>query len=369
MRKCPYCDFNSHQAAREINEAAYIEALLADLRLELSRHPGLADRCLDSLFIGGGTPSLFSANAIETLLDGVRDQLNCRADWEVTLEANPGTFESGRFAGYAKAGVNRLSIGVQSFNSASLQRIGRIHGAEEAQVAVVEAKSAGFDRVNIDLMCGLPGQTLEMALADVTMAVELNPDHISYYQLTLEPNTWFYRQPPRGLPDEEGAFEIQQRGQALLAAAGYEQYEVSAFARDGRLCRHNMNYWQFGDYLGIGAGAHSKMTRADPWSVSRSWRVRGPEGYLQSAGTERAVSGSTHLQEDELVMEFMLNALRLKRGFNLRLFTERTGLDHAHCWRRLDAAVSKGLLQIEGDCVRTTDLGWRFLDDCVALFL
>jgi oxygen-independent coproporphyrinogen-3 oxidase len=353
----------------DTNEATYIEALLADLRFELSIHPGMEGRCVDTLFIGGGTPSLFSANAIETLLSGVRDQLNCRDDLEVTLEANPGTLEWGRFEAYAAAGVNRLSIGVQSFNASSLQQIGRIHGAEEAQAAVAAAKSAGFDRVNIDLMCGLPGQTLEMALADIRMAIELSPDHISYYQLTLEPNTPFYRQPPSRLPDEDDAFEIQRHGQALLAAAGFAQYEVSAFARDGRVCRHNMNYWQFGDYLGIGAGAHSKITYADPWSVSRRWRVRRPEVYLQSAGTELAVSGFSHLEEDDLVMEFMLNALRLKKGFRTGLFTERTGLGEAHYRRRLDVGVNKGLLLVGGDRICASELGWQFLDDCVSLFL
>jgi putative oxygen-independent coproporphyrinogen III oxidase len=369
VRKCPYCDFNSHQAASEINESAYVEALLADLRFELSRHPGMAGRDLDTMFIGGGTPSLFSSEAIDTLLSGVRDQLNCRDGMEVTLEANPGTLELGRFEGYAAAGVNRLSIGVQSFNSSSLQQIGRIHGSEEALAAIASAKAAGFDRVNIDLMCGLPGQTLEMALADIRMAIESSPDHISYYQLTLEPNTPFYRQPPNCLPEEDDAFEVQRQGQALLAAAGFMQYEVSAFARDGRVCKHNMNYWQFGDYLGIGAGAHSKITSADPWSVSRRWRVRGPEVYLQSAGTELAVSGSSHLKEDDLVMEFMLNALRLKKGFKASLFTERTGLSEAHYMQQLNVGIKKGLLLVEGDSIRASDLGWRFLDDCVSFFL
>ncbi len=369
VRKCPYCDFNSHKMPDQLNEAGYTSALLADLDFELFTQPGLADRTVATVFIGGGTPSLFSPHSISTLLGGIKDRLKCCDSLEVTLEANPGTVEFGRFAGYVDAGVNRLSIGVQSFNQEALQRIGRIHSADEALAAIESAKTAGFDRLNLDLMCGLPGQTLAMALADVQMAIDSVPDHISYYQLTLEPNTPFYQHPPPQLPDDDDAFDLQTQGRALLEKAGFAQYEVSAYARDGRFCRHNINYWQFGDYIGIGAGAHSKITASEPWLVTRRRRVRGPEMYLQMAGSVSAISGESNLGQEDLVMEFMLNALRLKKGFRSELFCARTGLPESLLWQRMQEAIGRGLLCESGGLITSTDLGWQFLDDAVAIFL
>ncbi|WP_260293004.1 radical SAM family heme chaperone HemW [Sedimenticola hydrogenitrophicus] len=364
VRKCPYCDFNSHEARTGIPEAAYIEALLADLDFELAG--GWARmRELQSIFIGGGTPSLFSAESIQRLLRGVRERISCVAGMEVTLEANPGTLEHGRYLGYRQAGVNRLSIGVQSFQQDSLVRLGRIHGPEEVHAAIDSARSARFESVNLDLMCGLPGQTLAMAGEDVRLAIDAAPDHISYYQLTLEPNTPFHRQSPRAMPGEDAAADLQAEGRRLLAAAGYRQYEVSAYAHNGRVCRHNLNYWQFGDYIGIGAGAHGKLTSAPPWQVRRRWRVKRPEEYLRGAGRRGALSGESRLDGADLFIEFMMNTLRLKQGFAVALFAERTGLDEAYLWGRLANLLERGMLLHEAGTVRTSEAAWLFLDDVV----
>ena len=365
VRKCPYCDFNSHQVRTDLAEGAYIEALLADLDYELSRH-ATGDRELHSLFIGGGTPSLFSAESIHRLLIGVEARLRCGAGMEVTLEANPGTLEQGRYRGYLEAGVNRLSIGVQSFHQESLERLGRIHGPEEVFAAIESARSAGFDSINLDLMSGLPGQTLEMACKDVRLAIEASPDHISYYQLTLEPNTPFHRQPPVAMPGEDRAHDFQLAGRQLLGDAGYQQYEVSAYMRNGRACRHNLNYWRFGDYIGIGAGAHGKLTDSSSWLVERAWRVRQPDEYLRKAGSEAAVSGRRQLLPADLLIEFMMNALRLKAGFAVELFPERTGLGEADLWAGLDELLGRGLLLHEDGIIRASESGWLFLDDVVA---
>ncbi len=364
VRKCPYCDFNSYSVGEELDESAYVEALLSDLELELPRVSG---RTLSTIFIGGGTPSLFSGEAIGRLLQGVRESINCAPDLEVTLEANPGTVEAGRFQEYRQAGVNRLSIGIQSFADVQLQALGRIHSGREALSAVEEAQGCGFDSLNLDLMFGLPGQTLESATADVATAIALGPDHISYYQLTLEPGTPFHRSPP-SLPDDELLWQIESSGQQALAEAGYRQYEVSAFAREGMECRHNLNYWQFGDYLGIGAGAHGKITHPDG-QVERRWRLRDPDGYLAKVGAAAAVAGSRLLGPEDLVAEFMLNALRLHHGVTPELFTERTGLRLEVVAERLRQAEECGLLHYSAESIRPSAKGRRFLNELVALFM
>lgn len=368
VQKCPYCDFNSHQLRMDMSEAAYVAALLADLDFELAYSP-VRGRRLQSLFIGGGTPSLFSAESIDRLLHGIRQRIDCAPGMEVTLEANPGTLEQGRYQGYRQAGVNRLSIGVQSFHPDSLLQLGRIHGRDEVFEAIESARAARFESFNLDLMCGLPGQSMEMACADVELALAAGPDHLSYYQLTIEPNTAFYHQLPRAMPSDDTASDIQAAGCRLLAAAGYVQYEVSAYMREGYACQHNLNYWRFGDYIGIGAGAHGKLTNARTGCVERSWRVKRPEAYMAGAGAAAAVSGRSTLDQADLLVEFLMNALRLRTGFEVGLFTERTGLEEAYLWSRLQGLLERGLLIHQDGRVRTSDKGWTFLDDVVAELL
>jgi putative oxygen-independent coproporphyrinogen III oxidase len=362
VRKCPYCDFNSHAVRGEIPEAQYIDALLADLEQDLPRVWG---RPVRSVFLGGGTPSLFSPEAIERLLAGVRARVALIPDAEVTLEANPGTVETERFRGYRAAGVNRLSIGIQSFQPEQLQKLGRIHG-REALAAAQAARAAGFDNFNLDLMFGLPQQTLDEALTDLRTALALNPTHLSLYQLTLEPNTLFHAQPPE-LPDEDVLAAMQEALQAELADSGFAQYEVSAYARTGCRSRHNLNYWQFGDYLGIGAGAHAKITNAD--GVTRLWKVKQPRDYLETAGTPAGLGGEQRPGRDDVAFEFMLNALRLTEGVPAILFSERTGLDPACVQKPLTQAIARGLLEPGHEHIRPTPLGRRFLNELVALFL
>lgn len=363
VRKCPYCDFNSHGLRGAIPEGAYVEALLRDLALERDLAGG---RRIDSVFLGGGTPSLFSGEAIAGLLEGVRALLLLSATAEITLEANPGTVETGRFRDYRAAGVNRLSIGVQSFDDGLLCAIGRIHRADDARRAFAVARGAGFDNVNLDLMFALPGQTEALALADLRTALELGPEHLSWYQLTLEPGTAFHRRPP-ALPLEDDVAAIQESGQALLAEAGYCQYEVSAYARDQRRCRHNMNYWTFGDYLGIGAGAHGKLT--DSTGIRRRVRVRLPRRYMEVAGGPAAVAGQQRLSPQDAAAEFMINALRLVEGIPHDLFRERTGLDSALLEPALEEARRRGLLESPSEPIRPTALGRRYLNDLLCLFL
>jgi len=365
VRKCPYCDFNSHQAPEQLNYSVYIEALLRDLEFE---QPLARGRVLQSVFIGGGTPSLFPPEQVRRLMDGITGNYSCAPDMEVTLEANPGTLESGRYVGYREAGVNRLSIGVQSFDADALGWLGRIHGPGEAADAVLSAKEAGFDNINLDLMFGLPGQTLSGAMTDVERVTSLEPAHISYYQLTLEPNTPFYNSPPK-LPTDDSVWEIQQQGHALLAASGYRRYEVSAFARQGRECRHNLNYWRFGDYIGIGAGAHGKLSDSDATRVVRRWRLRGPGDYQRTAGSQEALAGERVLVEPDLKLEFMMNALRLQHGFSGELFRGRTGLSLSAVESRIREGVEKGLIENRGTAIAATPLGYRFLDDLVGLFV
>jgi len=364
VRKCPYCDFNSHNAPQSLPQREYVDALLADLDQDLALARG---RTLQSIFFGGGTPSLFAPDQIARILDGVAQRLAFAPGIEITLETNPGTVEHGPFAGYRNAGVNRISFGVQSFDDAALKRIGRIHDAAQAERAVKQAQDADITNLNLDLMYALPQQTLDGALRDVDIALSLQTPHLSHYQLTLEPNTQFAANPPP-LPDDDCAWDMQEACQARLAAAGLEQYEVSAYARAGRQCAHNLNYWNFGDYLGIGAGAHAKLS-GDDGSVHRRWKLRAPKGYLEYAGTPRGVGGDDVVMKDQLPFEFMLNALRLNAGFAFADFEARTGLPRSTIAAQLAAAQTRGWLEVEDERIRATELGWRFLNDVIASFL
>jgi len=365
VRKCPYCDFNSHTAGDAAPRQRYLDALLLDLERAADDAGG---RSVETVFLGGGTPSLFTPDEIGQLLASVDDRLELVPGAEVTMEANPGTVECGDPAGYRQAGVNRLSIGAQSFDDAQLQRLGRIHTSADIRRAVEESRAAGFDNINIDVMHGLPGQHIDAALEDVQAAIELGPAHVSWYQLTLEPNTVFFARPPKDLPDEDAVHAMQEQGQAMLASQGFVQYEVSAYASEGAMCRHNVNYWEFGDYLAVGAGAHGKITRDG--AVFRYVRPANPQQYMN--GIE-AGQGGEELQPvgaDELVFEFLLNSLRLVNGFSDELFSERTGQDAAGIERIMGPASEKGLIYRDADaCWRPTVLGRRFLNDLQAEFL
>ena len=365
VRKCPYCDFNSHELRSAVPEQDYIAALLRDIEFD---RPRVRDREIISVFFGGGTPSLFSGEAVAALLDGIHGRLNPGTSVEITLEANPGTTEAGRFHAYRAAGINRISIGVQSFDDRQLKKLGRIHSAAQAQQALQMAKEAGLDNINLDLMFGLPGQGVEEALRDLETAVALNPAHISWYQLTLEPNTYFYKHPP-ALPDDAQLWEMQRRGQALLAAHGFRQYEVSAYARPGYQCRHNLNYWQFGDYLGVGAGAHGKLTEPGDFCIVRRARHRIPQTYLDAAGTPAAVTRQWRLRREDMILEFMMNALRLCGGFETSLFEQHTGLALESVREPLEKAAARGLLEWTAEKVKPTEQGMRFLNDLLELFL
>ena len=362
VKKCPYCDFNSHQVKGEVPERDYAEALIADLELAL---PEVWGRRVHSVFFGGGTPSLFSAASVETLLSAFRARLPLAADCEITLEANPGTFEAEKFRGYREAGVNRLSIGIQSFNPKHLKALGRIHDDTEARRAIETAKDS-FDNINLDLMYALPGQTLEEARADVQAALEAATTHLSFYHLTLEPNTHFFRHPPV-LPDDDAAAEIQEMIAAALHGAGYLHYETSAWAKAGRECRHNLNYWRFGDYLGIGAGAHAKLSFPD--RIRRSACYKQPREYLQQAAEGHPVQEYRELGRADLVFEFMMNALRLSEGFPPGMFAERTGVQIAVAEKALAQAEARGLIVRDHERIRASPLGQRFLNDLLELFL
>ncbi len=369
VKKCPYCDFNSHAVRDGIPQDAYVEALLADLDRDLrDATTAVAGRPLRSIFFGGGTPSLFSPDAIARILDGVASRLDVTARTEITLEANPGTIEHGRFDGYRSAGVNRISFGVQSFDDRMLQRLGRIHSADDAERAIGEAVAAGFDNYNIDLMYALPEQQLDGALRDVECAIALRPAHLSHYQLTLEPNTLFAVRPPP-LPDSDTAWDMQEHCQPLLAASGYAQYEVSAYAREGRRAEHNLNYWEFGDYLGIGAGAHAKISDAASGTITRRAKQRTPRAYLEHAATPRAIASDTPLAPADLPFEYMMNALRLIDGVPDTDFSARTGLAADTIARPLAEARARGWLDGPGARLRTTAEGQRLLNDVIALFL
>lgn len=365
VRKCPYCDFNSHEVRGEIPEAAYIDALLADLQQDL---PLVWGRPIESVFIGGGTPSLISAEGLERLLSSLRALLGLTPACEITLEANPGTVEQGRFAEYRAAGINRLSIGVQSFDDVKLEALGRIHRRDEALRAAEAAHAAGIDNFNLDLMFGLPGQDEAQAEADLQQAIALSPAHISWYQLTLEPNTAFAHQPPL-LPDDDLLWSIQQHGQETLAAAGYGQYEVSAYAREGQRCRHNLNYWHFGDYLGIGPGAHAKITHPAEGRVERLWKQRQPQAWLAQAATPAVIAGRRDLNRGDLELEFMMNALRLVEGFASGLFQEHTGLPITVLEESLREAQRRGLLDWQLQHIVPTERGRNHLNELLQLFM
>jgi putative oxygen-independent coproporphyrinogen III oxidase len=367
VRKCPYCDFNSHaRPAAGIPEHAYVAALLDDLEFAAR---DCAGRALVSIFFGGGTPSLFSAGSIESILRRATTLFDPAEEFEVTLEANPGTVERGRFAEYRDAGVNRVSLGAQSFDAGQLAALGRIHSRDETINAASELHAAGLHNFNLDLMYGLPRQTIAEALADVDLALKLEPAHVSHYQLTLEPGTAFERRPPT-LPDDETSFGMQVACQSRLAEAGFRQYEVSAYARQGRTCRHNLNYWSFGDYLGIGAGAHGKWSDPGSGLVRRAARVKQPGRYLAARSPDDRIAETRTLSSQDLSFEFCLNALRLVEGFDTALFEARTGLSLTAIEPELAEAISRGLLlHGPGDRWQPTPLGRQFLNDLQAIFL
>ncbi|KRA15044.1 radical SAM family heme chaperone HemW [Lysobacter sp. Root604] len=366
VRKCPYCDFNSHEGRGPLPFADYVDALLADLDHDL---PLVWGRTVQTVFFGGGTPSLFPPEAIDRFLQAASARLRFAPGCEITLETNPGTAEHGRFELYRGAGVNRLSFGIQSFDDGCLRRLGRIHDSGEAEAAVKLAQDAGYDNLNLDLMYALPEQSLAMAERDLERAFALQPAHVSHYQLTLEPNTVFAARPPQGIPDDDGAWDMQEHCQALLAAHGYAQYEVSAYARPGRRCAHNVNYWRYGDYLGIGAGAHGKITLGAEQAVLRRWKLKHPTQYLARAGSAEAIGGDDRIGLERRPFEFMLNALRLVEGFALSDFEARTGLPEASIAAPLQAAYAQGWLERDGARVRPTELGRRYTNDVIALFL
>jgi putative oxygen-independent coproporphyrinogen III oxidase len=365
VRKCPYCDFNSYTMGDDAPRERYLDALLTDLDVESQRANG---RELISVFLGGGTPSIFSPSQIGRLLDGVGKRFALNSDIEVTMEANPGTVECGDPVGYRRAGVNRLSIGAQSFSPEALEALGRIHSVDDIERAVGEAREAGFDNINLDVMYGLPGQSVEAALFDLEQGARLEANHLSWYHLTLEPNTVFHARPPAGMPDQEKSAEIQDQGQALLAELAFEQYEVSAYARDRKRCKHNLNYWSFGDYLAVGAGAHGKLS--DHAGVWRYAKPANPKQYLETTETGTQVSDPQPLAPPDRLFEFMLNVSRLNEGFTEQHFTARTGLPVAALHKRLKAPVGKGLIELSaGDSWQVTPLGRRFLNDLQADFL
>ncbi|MBS0338616.1 MAG: oxygen-independent coproporphyrinogen III oxidase-like protein [Proteobacteria bacterium] len=362
VRKCPYCDFNSHEQKGDLPEDAYCAALVADLEHAL---PWVWGRRVHSIFFGGGTPSLFSARSIDRLLSDIRSRIPVPADTEVTLEANPGTFEAQKFRDFRAAGVNRLSIGIQSFNDAHLKALGRIHGADEARRAI-EIAQKNFDNINLDLMYGLPAQTIAQALDDIGEGIRWGTAHLSAYQLTLEPNTVFYSHPPK-LPAHDAAAEMQERVEELLAAAGFGHYETSAFAQPGRRSRHNLNYWQFGDYLGLGAGAHGKISFPD--RIERHARAKQPREYMAMAPQGRSIVEHRVVGRADLPFEFMLNALRLVDGVPVALFRERTGLEIAAIEPALARAEALGLLERDWRAMRPSAKGQRFLNELLELFL
>ena len=362
LKKCPYCDFNSHERRGEIPEARYVDALLADLELAL---PSIWGRRVHTVFFGGGTPSLFAPESIDRILAGVRARVALAPDAEITLEANPGTFERARFAHFKAAGIDRLSVGVQSFEPRFLHALGRVHDAGEARAAAAAAIEI-FGNVNLDLMYALPGQTLADARSDLAQALRFSPPHLSFYHLTIEPNTLFHRYPP-SLPDDETAADIEDAIAATLGAAGYLHYETSAYARPGHECRHNLNYWRFGDYLGIGAGAHSKLSF--PERVVRQVRHKQPQQYMEEVERGSPLAEDRTVERGEIGFEFMLNAMRLTDGVPVALFAERTGFALTLVQKGLDEAERRGLVERDHQRMRPTPLGQRFLNDLQAIFL
>jgi putative oxygen-independent coproporphyrinogen III oxidase len=363
VQKCPYCDFNSHQADNQLDEQGYINALIEDLQADLPRIWG---RGIDSIFIGGGTPSLFSGQAIDNLMSQLRALLMLKADLEVTLESNPGTFDANNYRAYRQSGINRLSIGAQSFDPKQLKTLGRIHSQEQISEAFHQARAAGFKRINIDLMYGLPNQSVEQALADLKAAIELEPEHISWYQLTIEPNTAFYSYPPDELPDNDRLFEIQEAGAELLRSHGFSQYEVSAWCLPGEESKHNLNYWQFGDYLGIGAGAHGKITDLQSESIYRTRRRKQPSHYLSNP---IKIAQDSSINSADLPLEFMMNALRLIEGVPSSYFVERTGLSLQLINKALTKAHELGLMEKDFHQLKPTEKGINYHNDLLELFM
>jgi len=363
VEKCPYCDFNSHQLAKPVDEHNYVNNLLTDLEQEL---PAIWGRNVETIFLGGGTPSLFSAKAINELLSGVRSRLMLRPDLEITLESNPGTADAENYQGYREAGVNRLSIGVQSFNDKHLKKLGRIHNTQQAIKAFHHARAAGFERINLDLMFALPGQTLSEAMADLQAAIALDPEHLSWYQLTVEPNTVFASNPPQ-LPDNDLSWEIQQQGKQLLEQAGYQQYEISAWSKSGEQCQHNLNYWQFGDYLGIGPGAHGKITDFSSEEIHRTRRKKQPKHWLTPAN--KTLAEKLPIKKEDIALEFMMNILRLNEGVPDYLFTQRTGLLLSNISAPLNQAKEQGLIMTENDIICATDKGLNYLNNLLEIFM
>jgi len=363
VRKCPYCDFNSHEAAGEIPEAGYVQALCDDFDQDLPLTQG---RKIESIFIGGGTPSLFSAGAYQQLFAHLRRQADLSDDCEITLEANPGTAEAEKFSAYRDAGINRLSIGIQSFDDTQLKTLGRIHDAAEASTAISIATAAGFDNFNLDLMHGLPGQTSQQAIADLETALAFAPAHLSWYQLTIEPNTVFYRHPPT-IPREEHIIEMQDAGRDLLSQHGFERYEISAYARAGRRSRHNLNYWTFGDYLGIGAGAHGKITQPTSGTIHRTRKIKQPGHYL--VNTISRMAEQTRLSTEELPLEFLLNGLRLRQGFSQKLFESRTGVPFSSIGKQVEYLIAQDMLVRDEALIRPTDKGYDLLNSLLEEFV
>lgn len=363
IRKCPYCDFNSHEATGELPYSRYVDSLLLDLDAELEYLDG---RKLGTIFIGGGTPSLFPAASIARLLDGIRRRVVCADDMEITLEANPGAADTARFADFRAAGVNRLSVGVQSFRNHQLQRLGRVHNSASARAAVAAARTAGFENINIDLMHGLPDDGPGDSLTDLHEALAFEPEHLSWYQLTIEVGTAFANKPPE-LPDADAIANEFDAGRQLLLDVGYDQYEISAYSRPGHRARHNLNYWEFGDYIGIGAGAHGKLTSRD--GVFRTEKRRSPAAYMSQAGEPACTVQSGPITANQLVTEFALNVLRLRHGFTERLFAARTGLTPTAIAKPLQQAQERGWIVYEAGTFRPSELGYRFLNDLQLLFL
>lgn len=366
VRKCPYCDFNSHKASETLPEADYVQAVVNDLKSEVDLAQG---RRFSSIFIGGGTPSLFSPQAIGTLLEAAEQLIGFSADIEITMEANPGTFEQDKFRGFRDVGINRLSIGIQSFNDTQLQLLGRIHGREEALRATEMARRSGFDNINLDLMHGLPQQSTDDAIADLQQAIAIEPEHLSWYQLTIEPNTEFYTRTPV-LPDELILGDIQDEGESLLAAAGYRQYEVSAYCRDSNYSRHNKNYWEFGDYLGVGAGAHGKVTLPKDDKIIRRRKTRLPKDYLAANQKPAAFcSAEDPIEKDARQLEALMNGLRLTEGLSINVIETRTGLPIATINEKLQRLKTQSLLEDRSDRIVPSRLGRRYLDSVLAEFI
>ena len=364
VRKCPYCDFNSYEARGALPDLEYVDALLRDLRSEIELAQG---RAIETIYFGGGTPSLFSAAAIARLLDGLKSAATIAADAEITLEANPGAVDVARFAAFREAGVNRLSVGIQSFRNEKLHALGRVHDSAQAEAAVATARAAGFANVNVDLMYGLPGDDVAGAVADLEQAVALTPEHVSWYQLTLEPNTAFERRPPE-LPGDDVVAKIEEQGRALLAAHGYERYEISGYAQRGRRCLHNLNYWQFGDYLGVGAGAHGKVTLPEAGHIARRAKTRNPRTYQLQAGNAAATSEERVATREQAALEFLMNALRLLDGTTVETFEARAGQPERAIGAARAAAAARGWLSAEPGLLRATPSGLERLNKLLELF-